>query len=297
MKKLSVCLGFVLLSAGMMFAETAIEKVDRMHEEEMHEENKLFIKEAIEATADPMQQAQLYWRLSRTTLEIGDLRKEQETDQGVLLAIFLEGEGYADKSIELDPDSYWGYYWKSANIGRWGEVKGILNALFKAKPMRDILRQVLAVYPDHPDSFYVLGIMYRKVPGKPISFGNSSKSVSLVRKAIDAQRAEYEAGVAKEIKLSYFMELARSLWARNWSAEKRRKEMASLVKDFEKETDILEKNSYYEGTVAIPEVSDREEAVAVMNRVVSEFRAKPVLKESQRIDLEEALADLQEWKK
>ncbi|MBN1685831.1 MAG: hypothetical protein JW852_04205 [Spirochaetales bacterium] len=298
MKKLAMCLGFMLLSVGVIFGETAIEKADRLHEEELHDENKVFIQEAIAATADPMEKAQLYWRLSRTVLEIGDLLKVREgIDENVLLETFLEGEGYADRAIELDPDSYWAYYWKSANIGRWGEVKGILNALFKAKPMHELLRKVLSIFPDHPDSFYVLGIMYRKVPGKPISFGSSTRSVSLARKALDAQRAEYESGAAKELKLSYFMELARSLWDRDWSAAKRAKEVPSMARDFRNETDVLEKHFYYEGSIDIPDVSDREEAVDIMTWVVSEFRAKPALKKSEKIDFDEALADLEGWTK
>ncbi len=295
MRKLSVFLSVFFLCAGVIWAEDALGKADRLYDEERHREDKVFITEAIASTTDPIQKAELYWRLARATLEIGDLLEQEGAPERVILDTFVEGEGYADKSIELNPDSYWAYYWKSANTGRWGEVKGILNALFKAKPMRDLLHHVLTIYPEHPDSFYVLGILYRKVPGRPISFGSSDNSVSLARKAVDAQRAEYEAGLAKEIKLSYFMDLARSLWERNWSAAKRQKEMRSKAADFRKETDVLEKNFYYEGTISIPDVSDREEAVNIMNWVVSQFRAKPVLKNSQKTDLEDALADLEEW--
>ena len=297
MRKLIVCLCVLCLSGGVIFAETTIEKVDRMHEEELHRENQAFIKDAVTSTSNVMEKAELYWRLARTTLEVGDLLELDGVEEKVLLNTFIEGEEYADKSIELNPDSYWGYYWKSANSGRWGEVKGILNSLFKAKPMRDLLRQALTIYPEHPDSFYVLGIMYRKVPGFPISFGSADKAVSLGRKSIDAQRAEFEAGMANEIKLSYFMELARSLKERNWSASKRGKKSASKADDFAKETDVLEKNFNYEGTVDIPEVSDEEEAIDIMRRVIAEFRARPFLKDSHRTDMDEALVDLEDWTK
>ena len=177
MRKLFVCLCVLCLSSGVVFAETTIEKVDRIHEEELHRENQAFVKGAIASTSNTMEKAELYWRLARTTLEVGDLLELEGADKDVLLDTFIEGEGYGDKSIELNPNSYWGYYWKSANMGRWGEVKGILNSLFKAKPMRDLLQEALTIYPDHPDSFYVLGIMYRKVPGFPISFGSADKAI------------------------------------------------------------------------------------------------------------------------
>ncbi len=297
MRKLFVCLCVLCLLVGVVFAETTIEKVDRMHEEELHRENQVFMKDVIPSASNTVEKAELYWRLARTTLEVGDLLELEGVDKEVLLETFIEGEGYGDKSIELNPNSYWGYYWKSANMGRWGEVKGILNSLFKAKPMRDLLQEALAIYPDHPDSFYVLGIMYRKVPGFPISFGSTDKAVSLGRKSIDAQRAEYQAGKANEIKLSYFMELARSLKQRNWSASKRRKKLSSKADAFRKESDVLDKNLNYEGTIDIPDVSDEEEAIDIMRWVISEFRAKPVLKDSHKTDLAEALVDLEVWTK
>ena len=130
MRKLLVCLCVLCLSCGVIFAETAIEKADRMHEEEFHRENQAFMKDVIASTSSTVEKAELYWRLARTTLEIGDLLELEGVEQAVLLDTFLEGEGYGDKSIDLNPDSFWGYYWKSTNIGRWGEVKGILISLF-----------------------------------------------------------------------------------------------------------------------------------------------------------------------
>ncbi len=297
MRKLLVCLCVLCLSSGVIFAETAVEKADRLYDEEHHRESQVFIKEAIAATSNTKQKAELYWRLARATLEVGDLFELEGAAEQVLLDTFVEGEGYADKSIELNPESYWGYYWKSANSGRWGEVKGILNSLFKAKPMRDLLRRALTIYPEHPDSYYVLGIMYRKVPAFPVAFGSTDYAVSLGRKSIDTQRAEFEAGKAKEIKLSFFMELARSLKERDWNASKRQKKIPPKADDFRKLTDVLEKNFYYEGTVNVPDLSDEEEAVTIMRWVIAEFRAKPVLKDSHKTDMDEALADLEEWTK
>ncbi len=295
MKKLCICLSVLFLSLGTVFAETNIEKADRLHDEEKHQENRGFLLEAIESTNNSAEKAELYWRLARTTLEIGDELELEGADEDGLLETFIEGEAYADKAIELNPDSYWGYYWKSANVGRWGEVKGILNSLFKAKPMRDLLATALSIYPDHPDSYYVLGIMYRKVPGRPISFGSTDKSVSLARKAVDAHLDEYEAGEVDEIKLSFYMELARSLWDRDWSASKREKKARSKADDYREESDVLEKHYYYEGVIDIAYVSDREEAVDIMNWVVSEFQTRPFLKKAHKADLDEALADLEEW--
>ena len=63
------------------------------------------------------------------------------------------------------------------------------------------------------------------------------------------------------------------------------------------ESEVLEKNFHYEGTLAIPNMSDREEAIEVMTWVVSEFEAKSELMNSERVDLAEAREDLATWQK
>ncbi|MBT3272178.1 MAG: hypothetical protein HN368_03410 [Spirochaetales bacterium] len=295
MKKLLLIACILLISGGFAFGETLFEKIDRMHEEELHRENFTLIEDSIASTSNAIEKSELYWRLARTTLEIGDLLEQEGAGEGVMLDTFIEAEEYADEAISLNPNSYQGYYWKSANMGRWGETKGILNSLFKAKPMRNVLRQALEIYPEHPDSYYVLGIMYRKVPGRPISFGSSNRAVSLGRKAIDAHLVEFEAGEVNDIKLSYYMELARSIESRNWSASKRRKEKAGKAKDYRSETDTLEKNFEYEGVVDIPDMSDKDEAIEIMRWVISEFGKKSSLKNSEQVDLDEAREDLETW--
>jgi hypothetical protein len=295
MRKLIVFLFVLTIATGAVIAETLIEQIDRMHEEEQHQENYALIKGAIDSANGNVEKAELYWRLARTVLEIGDLLKQDGTDESEILDTFSEGEGYADRSIELNPNSHHGYYWKSANIGRWGETKGVLNSLFKAKSMRSILSEALSINPEHADSYYVLGIMHRKVPGRPVSFGSADKAVSLGRKAVDAQRREFETGEAIEIKLSYFVELSRSLYERDWSASKRRKSHGDKEESFAKERDVLKKGFFYEGTLSIPNVSDRQEAIEMIEWAISEYRSKPTLKNTERVKFEEALVDLADW--
>ena len=295
MRKLIVTVTILCVALGGVSAETLLEKVDRMHDEDQHIENAVLIQDAIASTQAADQKAELYCRLARATMEIGDQLEQDGADEGELLETFKEAEGYSDKSIELNPDSYWGYYWKSANIGRWGETKGILNSLFKARSMRGILEHALEIYPEHPSSFYVLGIMHRKVPGRPISFGSSNKAVSLGRKALDAQRVEIESGLEDEIKFVFYIELARSLEDRGWNASKRRKQQQKMAESYRKERNVQDKNFFYEGIVDIPDISDEEEAIEMMRWAISELEKKPMLKNSERVDLAEAVADLADW--
>ena len=295
MKRLLVVLSILFLFSFPVVGETVLENADRMHDAEEHHEVFAMLKDAIASSSGAGPQAELYWRLARATMEIGDVMELDGASDRALLDKYAEGEGYADKAIELDSNSHDAYYWKSANIGRWAEVKGILNSLFKAKPMRDLLIKVLSIYPEHPASYYVLGIMYEKVPGRPISFGNSSYAVSYGRKAVDANRAEIARGEEDEVKLLYYIELARHLKKRNWSASKRRREYSGIGNAFRKEETSFGQNRYYEGTIEIPNMSDEEEAIQVMTWVVQEYKNLPQPRNKQLAELEEARVDLADW--
>lgn len=283
-----------LVSASLI-ADEALERADELYDSDLHEQGYEFLKSVAESGGTSRDAAQIYWRLARATLEVGDIEKIAGADDSELLARFSEGEGYADLAIELDPTSHEGYYWKSANLGRGGEVRGILNSLFKARPMRSLLRSALDQYPEHPGSYYVLGIMYERVPGRPISFGNDNYAVSLGRKAIDALNAEIEAGIRDFVRLEYYTELARHLWARGWRSSKRMSEQRPKLRRFEQEDDVFVRNTYYEGSLDILDLSDREEALEIIQWVIDEFEAKPTLTNSDRADLAEARASLAEW--
>ena len=276
-------------------AETTAEQADRLYEEDKNREAYNLLKTAIPSAGSGAERAELLWRLARSTMEVGDLMEVEGAPESDLLAVYVEGEGYAEEAISSDPKNHNSYYWKSANIGRWAEVKGIVNSLFKAKPMRDLLRQALNAYPEHPNSFYVLGIMYERVPGWPISFGEADYAVSLGRKAVDANLAEIAAGLEDEVKIVYTLELARHLMNRGWDVKKRNKERAKKVSKYARESDVLEKNLYYEGAVEIPDMSDEEEALELVKWVIAEFGKLPVLRQSHKTDLAEARADLAEW--
>ena len=163
--------------------------------------------------------------------------------------------------------------------------------------MRDLLHQALKIYPEHAASFYILGVLYEKLPGWPISFGSNEHSVSLARKSIDANLVEFEKGLINRIKYAYHIELARHLKERNWSTSKRSKEQSREAREYDKKQDVLEKNFYYEGVVEIKEMSDYEEALELLRLVIRELEKNHELKWSQVGELKDARTDLAAWTK
>jgi len=297
MKRLGILLALLLIIVplGMADFQDILDRVDQLHEAEKYEQTKSLIESSLaEATSDD-QQAELHWRLARAWLNLGDEAEDSGTQGEALLAYFESGEAEAQKAIEADPNNHLGYYWKSANIGRWGQVKGILNSLFKAKPMRDLLQQAVAVEPEHADSFYVLGQLFEQVPGFPVSFGDKDYAVSLGRKSINLHEQQVRAGIEQKINYDFYTEMAKHLWERNYTAGKRAREQARKESKYRSISDPMEKNFYYEATVSLKDMSDREEALGLINWVIRELQGLSGRTDSQNDDLQEASEVLESW--
>lgn len=285
------------ISAAWAFsdAQDIAGRADKLNEEENYKEEKNLLLEALDTASRNSDKAELYWRLARATLKLGDEAEKSGAGPEMLLEIFEEGESYASRAIELDADNHLGYFWKSANIGRWGQIKGVLNALMKADDMKGLLTTATTLKPDHAVSFYVLGQLYEQVPGFPISFGNANYSVSLGRKAIELHEEQYRNGIEKKFDYDYYNELAKHLYKRNWPLTKRKKEHKKMADKYKAETGILKKNFYYEGTMEIKNITDREEARGMLEWVITELEGISGRTKEQNDDLNEAKETISSW--
>jgi tetratricopeptide (TPR) repeat protein len=299
MKSLAVLLLVTLFAAPALLADFRqdMAQADLLHKHDAHEEARTFLEAALPRAASGQEKAEIYWRLARAWLNLGDQAEDRGTKGDALLAYFAKGEELAQQGIDADPDNHLAYYWKSATAGRWGQVKGILNSLFKAKPMRDLLKKAVAIAPEHADSYYVLGQLFEQVPGSPLSFGDKDWAVSLGRKAVDLRADQVKAGLEAELVYDYYTELAKHLWERNWNAARRDKAQAGKAAQYAAKSDPMEKNCYYEGTLTLKNVSDREEAQELLAWTVGELQALPRRTQGEEDDLKEALETQSGWKK
>jgi tetratricopeptide (TPR) repeat protein len=299
MKRLTVLLFASLFAAPLLQADFAelLAEADRLYKQDEYEQSRAFLEANLGEAAGGQEQSQMYWRLARTWLDLGDQAEDKGVKGEALLAYFAKGEELAQKAVELDPGDYLAYYWKCANIGRWGQVKGIFNALGKAKPMRGLLQKTLQLRPDHSDSYYVLGQLYEQVPGPPLSFGDKDWAVSLGRKSVDLRAEQVSAGQEEELNYDFYTELGKHLWDRNWSAARRLKEQPKKEAPYAAKSDPMEKNFYYEAAVKLKEVSDRQEALELVSWAAQQLKDLPQRTRSQADDLKEAQELLAAWKK
>lgn len=291
---ISVLVLFAVAMSGVALDTAAIEQADALYDDDEPRAAFDILESALSTASSGAERAEVLWRMARATLDIGELEEDKGGDSAAVLAIYERGEQYGIEAVEEDPNNHLGYYWQSANIGKWGQLKGILNSLFKAGPMRDLLSQAIAIEPDHDDTYYVLGQMYEQVPGL-ISFGNKDHAVSLGRLSIDLHEAEVEAGVEDEMHHDFYVQQAAHLIARDWDRNKRNREQSKKERNYNRADTQLERGFFYEGTVDIPNLSDREEAEQLLRRMIGLLNAIDDRSDGQNRQLaeaEELLADL-----
>ena len=252
--------------------------------------------EWVAKTADRKQRAELYWRLARTYMNLGEDNKIKGMKKDDVLELYKDGEHYADLVIENDPQNPEGYFWKGAIIGTWGNTKGMLEALGNASPMKDHLEQALLRDANHADSYFVLCQLYTALPGWPISFGNIDYAVSFGRKAVFLLEKDLAAGKQSVPQYGYYSTLASALWNRNWDTNKRYNEKSNKLKEYTGKSNPLEKNSFFECQVSLKSMSDREEAKQLIQWVISEIEKIANKNYFQKKDLREARKLSNQWK-
>jgi hypothetical protein len=287
---LVLVLALLVIPLCAVFADLAqtLQEADALYDQGRYLDSRTLLLDALAAAGTPRQKADLYWRASRDTMELGNASEKRKEPVAATLKVFDEGEAYADKAVAADPQYYLGYYWKTANMGRWGQVKGILDSLFRAQPIKEILLKDLALNAEHSDAYYVLGQFYRELPGWPVSFGNVDAAVSLGRKAVDLRASQVASGQERQLEYNFVTELAKTLAKRNWSADKRAKEQAVKRTKLAGAKDLLDRGFAYEGTVTLKPVSDREEARNLAQWAVAELEKLPARTAGQEEDLRKA---------
>ncbi|MCF7933695.1 MAG: hypothetical protein K9M84_14250 [Spirochaetia bacterium] len=289
-----------LMVMSMVFADVSeiFSQADQLYEDEAYTTGFALLEENESLFSSKEEKAGYLWRMARFQLFIADDREREGASKSELLDLYDRGRDFAGDAVALFPSAD-AYYWKSSNVGKWGETKGILDSLAKAKPMRTDLLKVIDFDPEYADAWYVFGRLYMLLPGWPISFGNGSYAVSFTRRSIDTYTGE-------DLKISYYQSLAETLWSRDSSDGELRKKFSSMASSYRKEKDLFDKMKYYEGSLGesfrpeyssmtIGQMSDREEAVAILRWVIDAYDRLPAPTRGETNSIEEVKELLASW--
>jgi len=148
------------------------------------------IQRAVELLAEHLaaqpDDGEALWLAGKAYLYLGD-----RTEEG-RLQVFEKGKEYADRAVELVPNSPDAHYWLSALIGRIGQTRGILSSLFMVRPMKDALDRVLELDPNYAPAYWVLSQLYQQAPGFPLSIGNKKLALENAQRAVELAPDELE---------------------------------------------------------------------------------------------------------
>lgn len=101
-------------------------------------------------------------------------------------AAFTVLEGHEDALIQALPDRPEPLIWKAITLSAHASVTGGFSALHMVREARKLLMAAQKIDPDAMDgSIYTsLGVLYYKVPGWPLGFGDDDKAERLLRQAL-----------------------------------------------------------------------------------------------------------------
>jgi hypothetical protein len=291
MRKTAVFVLMLLVCAMWLCANDEL-----LYKEEQYGDCKSELLQKLGTETDNQAKATLLWKLSRVQVSLGDLLDKEDKDGR--FAAYEEGISYAEQSIALKPSAM-AYLWKSSNTGRWGQTKGPLDSLGKAKGMKEDLLQIVDGFSvtDSAETWYVLACLYDQLPGSPISFGNKTWAVSYLRAGVDSIPSD-------TLYPGHYLALAEMLYARNWDVKKRVKNIAKMENRWNGETILSEKYKYYEGregvvlkpfysSVTLEKMSDRQEASMLVRYALDKYAVWPEKKASMNGDIA-SLEDLWE---
>lgn len=127
---------------------------------------------------DPQPEAFIF--LAQVYLAWGDVRTQ---DREAKLAAYERGREVAKRAVELLPRNPEAHLWYAANLGRWGQTKGVLRSLFLIPTMKEEIEIILELDPKHPQGHGLAGVFYMEVPG--LFGGSLDKAEEHLKKGLD----------------------------------------------------------------------------------------------------------------
>lgn len=122
--------------------------------------------------------AGLLWRRCRAKVRLGERRAAKRER----LADYEAARADCERAAALAPDTADARFWLGVSMGRWGEAKGIMKALFLVKPIRREMEAALRLDPSHGGAHHVLGEVLWQLPG--FAGGDKKKALTEFEAAV-----------------------------------------------------------------------------------------------------------------
>ena len=272
-----------------------LEEIDRLDREDQQEAAISAARSLVRSLEGSRDQAEALWRLSRGIMKQTNLAQYQGLGDEDAISRYEEGAEYAQEAISIDSSIAEAYFWLAANQGSVGQTRGVLNSLFMASDLDELLHKTVRRDDDYPEPYFMLGTLYRELPGRPLSFGDDDAAVSFGRLAVALHEEEYRRGEDIVTFYDYYLELAMSLWERDWRENKRDREQDKKREEGGDVEGPVEEAALYEAEIRLSEESDREEALSLVREMEARLSAIANPSVRNRRDLEKARELLNDW--
>ncbi|MDQ3634619.1 MAG: TRAP transporter TatT component family protein [Acidobacteriota bacterium] len=113
--------------------------------------------------------------------------KGETADAEDKLFYYDKGVEYGEQGVEVDEDSLEANFWLSVNYGSYGQEKGIMKSLSLITPIKDLSEKCIELDESYfyGGAWRILGRLYHKAPGFPLSLGNNKKALECFEKALE----------------------------------------------------------------------------------------------------------------
>jgi pentatricopeptide repeat protein len=149
---------------------------DNRHEEEINlMDSEILLDEVLEEESG---NEEAMWQLARLYYVFGD----ETTDKNQKIEYYEKGQKIAEDLIKLNDDNPEGHFWLGVNLGRIGQVRGVMKSLSLVPTIRKEFEKALELDPEHTGAMDGLAVLYYELPS--LFGGNLNKSLEYLNKAI-----------------------------------------------------------------------------------------------------------------
>ena len=172
---------FLFPLAAKGFSSVSLQDIDRHYESNKNTHKDLLLTESM--LLDAMEQSgtseSLAWRLARTYFSLGKRSDEEDAIEHYNNCI-----ARANKAIQLNSQSAWGFYYRGICRGKLGETQGIWSSLSMIEPLKQDLQKAAKLDPSvsRGGPHRALGKLYLALPG--LLGGSVDKSVDHLQQAV-----------------------------------------------------------------------------------------------------------------
>lgn len=162
------------------------DKVQKLIDErEISDENLETARDELFALVETDQEcAWAYGLLAEINFWLGETAEDQEDK----IAFYDEGVQCGEAAVGIDENSLEANFWLAVCYGAFGQEKGVMQSLALVQPIKKAAERAANIDGTY---FYggpwrVLGRLYHKAPGFPISVGSTKKAIECLEKAVAA---------------------------------------------------------------------------------------------------------------